>query len=110
VISQRVEFAANAAVLLPASEGVLEQIRALLAATPSLRKVRIEGHTDNVGQANTNRRLSYLRANVVKGWLVQHGIDPARLQAVGRGSAHPVADNGTPAGRQANRRVEFIID
>lgn len=71
----------------------------------------IEGHSDNVGDAEYNKGLSQRRAESVVNHLVEtYGIDRSRLSATGYGSARPVADNATDAGKQANRRIEAIID
>lgn len=71
----------------------------------------IEGHSDNVGDAEYNRNLSQRRAESVVNYLVDaFGIDRTRLSAVGHGSSYPIADNATDAGKQANRRIEAIID
>jgi OmpA-OmpF porin, OOP family len=71
----------------------------------------IEGHTDNIGNAAMNQRLSQRRAESVKNYLVQKfGIDPARLTAKGYGMTRPIADNKTATGRQKNRRIEATFD
>ena len=71
----------------------------------------IEGHTDNVGDPTYNSDLSFRRAESVVNYLVDtFGIAPSRLKAVGYGDSRPVASNSTDAGRQANRRIEAIID
>ncbi|MDA9115704.1 OmpA family protein [Planktomarina temperata] len=69
----------------------------------------IEGHTDNTGTANYNRILSQRRANAVADILVNNGVPPARLYAVGRGENEPVASNLSATGRAQNRRVEIVI-
>jgi outer membrane protein OmpA-like peptidoglycan-associated protein len=74
------------------------------------RKVQIEGYTDNVGSADSNQGLSQRRAESVRAYLVQQGISPARLSAVGMGEGQPVADNGSESGRQQNRRVVAVIE
>ena len=71
-------------------------------------KVRIEGHTDNVGDKTANQGLSERRAQAVIGWLVAHGINGGRLSARGYGDSKPVADNSTDEGRARNRRVELV--
>ena len=71
--------------------------------------ISIEGHTDNTGTANYNRILSQRRANAVADILVNNGVPPARLYAVGRGENEPVASNLSATGRAQNRRVEFVI-
>ena len=71
--------------------------------------ISIEGHTDNTGTANYNRILSQRRANAVADILVNNGVPPARLYAVGRGENEPVASNLSVTGRAQNRRVEIVI-
>ncbi|MDB9810391.1 OmpA family protein [Planktomarina temperata] len=71
--------------------------------------ISIEGHTDNTGTANYNRILSQRRANAVADILVNNGVPPVRLYAVGRGENEPVASNLSATGRAQNRRVEIVI-
>lgn len=71
--------------------------------------ISIEGHTDNTGTANYNKILSQRRANAVADILVNNGVPPARLYAVGRGENEPVASNLSATGRAQNRRVEIVI-
>ncbi|MBS2033235.1 MAG: OmpA family protein [Deltaproteobacteria bacterium] len=92
--------------LKPESEPVLQQLRALLEKSPSL-KLEIQGHTDNTGKSDANQTLSEARAQSVVAWLVQHGVAQARLTARGYADQRPVADNKTPEGRALNRRVEL---
>jgi len=73
------------------------------------RNVRIEGHTDNRGGRALNQALSLARADSVASYLTERGISSSRVTSIGEGFDTPVADNGTEAGRQANRRVEVII-
>jgi outer membrane protein OmpA-like peptidoglycan-associated protein len=73
------------------------------------RDVEIEGHTDNVGSDDYNQGLSQRRADSVKSYLVQQGIDSQRIMASGKGESQPVTDNASASGRQQNRRVEVII-
>ncbi|MCB9596209.1 MAG: OmpA family protein [Sandaracinaceae bacterium] len=108
-ILQRVEFATNQDRILSRSAPVLEDVRAVLAANPQLARVRVEGHTDDRGRDEHNRDLSARRARSVMRWLVEHGIDAARVEGVGCGELHPFEDNGSASGRQANRRVEFHV-
>ena len=70
-------------------------------------KLRVEGHTDNVGAAAANQALSEKRAQAVKAWLVNHGVGTDRLVAKGLGDTKPVEDNSTDEGRAKNRRVEL---
>ena len=72
-------------------------------------KLQVEGHTDSVGSADYNQRLSENRANSVRTYLVDQGIAPNAIGTAGFGETMPVASNDTPAGRQQNRRVELIV-
>jgi len=92
----------------PDAERTLREVVAVLKEL-SGRPVRIEGHTDSIASEVYNQRLSERRAASVLEWLVAHGIDRARLRAVGFGETRPVADNGTAEGRQKNRRVEIVV-
>jgi len=105
-IKQQVRFGTNKAKILRPSFALLNQVAAALRDSPQL-KIRIEGHTDNVGSKSKNQRLSQARAEAVMAYLVDHGIDESRLTALGYGSSRPIASNVTKAGKAANRRVEF---
>lgn len=102
-----IQFDTGKAAILPASEPVLQEVQKLLESRPDL-KIRIEGHTDNVGQRPANQALSQRRAQAVMGWLIANGIDAARLSAQGFADTKPVADNSTEEGRAKNRRVELV--
>jgi OOP family OmpA-OmpF porin len=91
------------------SDAVLEAVLALLKAHPEIKKVSVEGHTDNQGKADYNRKLSGQRAESVVKWLTAKGIDKARLEAKGFGPDRPIDTNDNEAGRKNNRRVEFNI-
>lgn len=108
-LNQRIEFETNGAELLPESEAILEEIRALLEKNPQIESVAIEGHTDSTGRAAHNQTLSQRRALSVVDWLVRHGVAAERLQAVGCGSNLPLEDESTNEGRRKNRRVELHI-
>jgi OOP family OmpA-OmpF porin len=86
---------------------IIEQINELLKGDATL-KVSIEGHTDNVGDAASNKKLSNDRAKVVMDALIAKGIDNARLSFIGWGQEKPVADNRTDEGKAKNRRVEIV--
>jgi outer membrane protein OmpA-like peptidoglycan-associated protein len=101
-------FDFGSAALRPESAPVLDQIAALLKQDAAIR-LSVEGHTDNVGDAASNQRLSQERAQAVVAALGTRGIPAARLSAVGRGAAQPVADNATPVGRAKNRRVTLVV-
>lgn len=72
-------------------------------------EVLVVGHTDSRGSDSYNQALSERRAESAKLYLVRQGIEPSRIEAMGRGEAEPVATNETDAGRQENRRVEVAI-
>jgi OOP family OmpA-OmpF porin len=91
------------------SEVVLDQLKKFLDENPQVTKLRIEGHTDNVGQPADNEKLSGERARTIKRYLIDKGIPTERLLAVGFGQNKPVADNASEAGRAQNRRTEFKI-
>jgi OmpA-OmpF porin, OOP family len=88
---------------------VLESVLAILVSHPEITRVEVQGHTDNAGNAERNTALSERRAERVRLWLVEHGIDGARVTARGFGPAQPIESNSTAAGRARNRRVEFHI-
>jgi outer membrane protein OmpA-like peptidoglycan-associated protein len=102
-----IQFDTGKATIQPASENVLVEIVKLLQQNPDL-KLRIEGHTDNQGNAAGNQALSLKRAQAVVAWLVAHEVSGARLTAVGLGQTKPVADNSTEEGRAKNRRVDLV--
>lgn len=91
------------------SDALLDQIAASMQANPQVKKLRIEGHTDDVGGETINERLSKDRAASVKSALEDRGVDDDRLSTKGYGESQPTAPNATRAGRAKNRRVEFII-
>ncbi len=70
-------------------------------------KIEVQGHTDSMGKLSTNMRLSRMRAQSVKQYLVSQGIDPERIVVQGYGPKRPIADNRTASGRQENRRIEI---
>ena len=91
------------------SEVVLEQLKKFLDDNPQVTKLRIEGHTDNVGQPADNMKLSGERSATIKKWLIDHGVVKERLLATGFGETKPIADNSKEEGRSQNRRTEFKI-
>ena len=110
VILEKVEFKTGSDVILPQSDELLEQVAEVLRDHPEIVVIEIQGHTDNRGAAAYNKKLSDRRAASVMNWLATRGrIDEARLTSKGFGMDVPIEDNGTDAGRQANRRVEFKI-
>ena len=98
-------FDFNSAVIKPESERVLREIVEVMRQRPDW-KLKVEGHTDNVGGDAKNQDLSARRAAAVKDALVQRGVSAARLTTGGYGASVPRETNATLAGRARNRRVE----
>lgn len=114
MVSEKVDLAGDALFdsgksdLKPAGKAKLDELAA------KLKQVKVEsiiatGHTDSVGSAKLNEKLSMKRAEAVKSYLVSKGADARRIHTVGKGEAQPVASNKTAAGRAKNRRVEIEI-
>ena len=101
-------FATNKAVIRDKSKPVLAKALEVLEKYPSVR-VEVSGHTDNRGSAERNLELSEQRADAVKQWLVEAGIDSSRITTVGAGSNSPIASNRSKKGRANNRRIEFKL-
>ena len=91
------------------SDAVVDQLKTFLDQNPKITKLRIEGHTDNVGTADANVTLSGQRALTVKNAAIAKGVAKTRLLAVGFGQSKPIGDNTTDEGRAKNRRTEFRI-
>jgi outer membrane protein OmpA-like peptidoglycan-associated protein len=107
-VFNNLEFETAKATIRATSYASLNELSELLKKKPNF-KLLIDGHTDNVGGASYNMKLSQARANSVKNYLVEKGIDASRITAKGYGMTKPIASNKTAAGRQKNRRVEFTI-
>jgi OOP family OmpA-OmpF porin len=107
-LKQAIFFQTAKSVIMPKSFGLLDEVVAVLSARPNMR-VRIEGHTDSRGTRPYNLRLSQARAESVKAYLVGKGISSDRMEAKGYGPDQPIDNNRTAAGRERNRRVEFMI-
>jgi outer membrane protein OmpA-like peptidoglycan-associated protein len=94
--------------LQPPAREALAKFSGIVLAHPGLH-LSVEGYTDSVGSDAFNQTLSEQRANAVRDYLIQQGLDPTSITATGFGKSNPVASNDTAAGRQQNRRVEIII-
>ncbi len=88
---------------------LVNEIAKTLQDNPEIGRVRVEGHTDNVGSDDYNQWLSQERVNSVRTYLIKRGVPAERLDAVGYGEAKPISSNDTAAGREKNRRVEFVL-
>ena len=108
IILKNIFFETGSAELLSKSEGEITKLVNLLNDNPSL-KIKILGHTDNVGSESANLKLSAERAKAVYDKLLARSIDRNRLQYEGKGESLPIAENETEEGRSINRRTEFFI-
>jgi outer membrane protein OmpA-like peptidoglycan-associated protein len=108
IILNNIFFDFNKATLRPESVAELDRMFRMMNDFPSL-KIELSGHTDNVGSASYNQKLSESRAKSVVDYLIGKGIATTRLVYKGYGFSQPVADNKTEEGRQQNRRTEFKV-
>jgi outer membrane protein OmpA-like peptidoglycan-associated protein len=108
VVLKNIFFDTNKFELLPPSITELTSLLQLMQANTTI-SIEIQGHTDNVGNAADNQKLSLQRAKAVYDYLVNNKIEADRLSFRGFGSTLPVAKNDTAEGRQKNRRTSFVI-
>jgi outer membrane protein OmpA-like peptidoglycan-associated protein len=106
LVLEGVNFNTGSAVLTEGAKVVLDKMAEALNGAPDVN-IEVQGHTDNTGSLAVNTRLSGLRAESVRAYLVSKGVNAARLTAKGYGPTVPIADNTTAAGRTQNRRVEL---
>jgi OOP family OmpA-OmpF porin len=97
------------AVIKPESEPTLNALKDFMDQNKNFSRIRIEGHTDNVGKSADNMKLSQDRSLAVVKWLSDHGVSKDRCLAVGFGDTKPIADNKSEDGKAQNRRTEFHI-
>lgn len=107
-VFEDLKFAPNEVQLANEFVPELERVVRLMHVRPAMR-IRIEGHADSTGGPELNMKLSEERAIAVKRYLMQSGIAPDRLEISAYGDTRPIASNATEAGRQLNRRIEFVI-
>lgn len=107
-ILQQVHFVTGQATILADSYSLLAQVVDAIVKN-GIKRVKIEGHTDNRGDKAFNQKLSEARAQSVADYLKAQGVEASRLESQGFGDSKPVAPNLTARGRELNRRVEFII-
>lgn len=106
VVLDGIVFDFDSAGIKPSSTVPLKDAARLLSDNPEVR-VEISGHTDDQGTDEYNKNLSLQRANAVKRWLVDHGVDASRMTTRGYGNTEPLAGNDDEEGRAKNRRIEF---
>ena len=103
-----VQFATGTSELTGPAREALARFSGVVASYPGLR-FNVEGHTDNTGSAAANNELSLRRAITVRDYLIGQGVAASTIDVAGLGSARPLADNATAAGRSKNRRVEIVV-
>ena len=108
LVLNNIFFKFGSAELLPESMSEINQVTKLLEEHSAM-KIKITGHTDDIGTDEANQLLSEQRASSVVQAIIQKGIDPKRLAAEGKGEKQPIADNKTPEGQSQNRRIEMTI-
>jgi outer membrane protein OmpA-like peptidoglycan-associated protein len=108
-ILEQVQFDFDKATIQAVSFPLLTQVANILLEHPELKKLEVQGHTDDKGNDKYNLDLSQRRVDSVVKFLVDQGVDASRLSPVGYGETRPVESNKTEKGRALNRRVQFII-
>jgi OOP family OmpA-OmpF porin len=108
-IDEKIHFDFDKATIKPESHGLLDEVVAVIQKNPQIRRLSIEGHTDSDGPEPYNQGLSERRAASVREYLVGHGVAGEMLIWRGHGESRPLTDNASSAGKENNRRVEFII-
>jgi len=103
-------FEQGSSTLMPIAREHLREVATALQDADPQGRIVIEGHTDSAGKTALNEQLSQARAESVRRYLVEEGLDQAQVLAVGKGESEPVAPNDTAEGRANNRRVEIIIE
>jgi outer membrane protein OmpA-like peptidoglycan-associated protein len=101
-------FEFNSSELDEESASYLDDLTTALQQNPHL-KIKLTGHTDNVGSHSFNKRLSLHRANTIRNYVVSKGIDQTRIETHGKGMEEPLNDNKNEEDRAKNRRVELVI-
>jgi outer membrane protein OmpA-like peptidoglycan-associated protein len=108
-VKEIIQFEPSSWKVTKESRTILDEIAQAMVSHPEVKKVRIEGHTDNDGDSAHNMSLSRKRANNIMRYLVEQHVEPGRLTAEGYGDTKPIADNSTDDGKAQNRRVVFVI-
>ncbi len=109
-ILENVHFKTGSAQLEPRSHSILNQVALTMKANKSIKRVRVEGHTDETGARDRNLQLSKERANSVREYLIARGVKPDRLTSEGYGETRPLTTGKDPESLAKNRRVAFIVE
>jgi OmpA-OmpF porin, OOP family len=109
VVRDAIHFDTNRDTIKQESLAVLDDVAKQIESHPELIKIRVEGHTDNVGKRDENLSLSRRRAIAVRQYLITRGISADRLLAEGYGPDNPISTNDNEVGRAKNRRVAFTV-
>ena len=107
-VLHNIYFATGKTRILDSSEPALNELHQFLVSRPSQR-IRIVGHTDDIGSDRSNQVLSEGRCKEVKQAMADRGVDPKRIEIEGRGERDPIVPNDDDAHRQMNRRVEIVL-
>lgn len=108
-LPDRIYFELGSATISPRSFPLLDDLAQWFSDNPQVKMVRIEGHTDDVGDDNANLKLSEQRAQAVHAYLAGKGVDPLRIEPIGFGEGRPIVANDNALNRSKNRRVEFRV-
>ncbi|HAJ79559.1 MAG TPA: hypothetical protein DCO75_07275 [Fibrobacteres bacterium] len=106
-ILEGLEFQKGRPDIIFGSYSILDALAKSLKESPSIN-IEIRGYMDSMGKNSVNMQLSQMRAEAVRQYLINQGIDPQRMSALGLGSGNPIADNRSAAGRAMNRRIEVV--
>jgi len=111
-LPEQIEFELNESRIkqTPKTLATLEQLAETMKKHPNITKLRVEGHTDNVGKTKMNQKLSKARAEAVAAWLAQHDIAESRIVTVGFGAKRPLVANDSADHRAMNRRTEYYVE
>jgi outer membrane protein OmpA-like peptidoglycan-associated protein len=109
-ILDAVQFKHGSAEITPDSYSLLDQVALTMKANPDVKRIRVEGHTDDTGPEDINQRLSQQRAEAVRRYIIHKGVNPDRLTAKGYGESRPRESGTSDQARARNRRVQFVIE